>query len=193
MTTEQRLERLERENRWMRRITVVAVAVAVVSLASSVYVLTRERDRGEVLQESAAREARAAAEALLAEHRERTAEALARVAALQCQRYLDFAELWRVITGKYPRSLQAMEAGLPAGNKIAGTDLEVAFRNHIMVFFEVEPDPWGNPYVLEVSANEREISVWSFGPNGKKDGEDDTGVSMQTKKTTSGFPSEEED
>jgi len=32
MTTEQRLERLERENRWMRRIGAVGVAVAAVFL-----------------------------------------------------------------------------------------------------------------------------------------------------------------
>ena len=37
MTTEQRLERLERENRWMRRIGAVDVAVAVCSLLACSY------------------------------------------------------------------------------------------------------------------------------------------------------------
>ena len=38
MTTEQRLERLERENRWMRRIGAVGVAVALGALAAALLV-----------------------------------------------------------------------------------------------------------------------------------------------------------
>jgi len=194
MTLEQRLEKLERENRWMRRIGAVGLALVVVSLALSICALASERDGGPLVQESrAAREARAAAEAL-AEHREPEAKALTRVAGLQCERHLESAELWHVITGKYPRSMQVMDFDFQAGNKeskgftIASHSPELTewIASHSpeltewidsrLFFIEVEPDPWGNPYVLEVSANE--MSVRSFGPDGRKDTEDDIVVSV---------------
>ncbi len=125
MTTEQRLERLERENRWVKRIGAAGVAVVVCSLLTC--------------------EIRGGFEP-------------ARLVELQCRSLHVKAMMWKRINRKPPDSLGAMVAPLRQSDEED--------------FLESVPeDAWGNPYVLEVNAEE--LRVRSFGPDGRKGTEDD--------------------
>jgi hypothetical protein len=155
MTTEQRLERLERENRWMRRIAAVGAVALVLSLSASVYLVTRQTD---AIEEDAREEDEspiALAERILG--KAVVAEAQVRSAKRMCSNYHSAARTWLWVRRKYPDSLEAMEAPLRAGDD--------------KPFIKVEADPWGNRYALEVTAEE--LCIRSFGPDGKKGTEDD--------------------
>jgi hypothetical protein len=125
MSVEQRLERLEKQNRWMRRIGAVGVAVVVCSLLAC-----EMRDGFEP----------------------------ARLVELQCKSLHVKAMMWKRINRKPPDSLDELVAPLGQGDEED--------------FLESVPeDAWGNPYVLEVNAEE--LRVRSFGPDGRKGTKDD--------------------
>ncbi|MHC4162168.1 MAG: type II secretion system protein GspG [Planctomycetota bacterium] len=143
MTTEQRLERLERENRWMRRIGVVGLALVVVSLAGFVHLLGRngvgQFDAGWELWNKVRGRKNVIAE-------------------MQCWSLHGKAMMWTLIKLKSLSSLDEMVAPLRADDD----------ENWLE---SVPVDPWGNPYVLEISTEG--LRVRSFGADGRKDTADD--------------------
>ncbi len=80
-----------------------------------------------------------------------------KIARTKCKEYYDSAKTWRMINKKYPGSLDEMESPLNSSDS----------EN----FIRVEKDPWGNDYVLEVG--DKGIVVWSWGPDGQEQTEDD--------------------
>jgi len=144
MTTEQRLERLERENRWMRRIGAVGLVLVVVSLAGFVYLLSRGRGvrvDGTVWK-------------LFTDVRGRKNV----IADMQCSSLHGKAMMWTLIKLKPLSSLDEMVAPLRADDD----------ENWLE---SVPEDPWGNPYVLESSTEG--LRVRSLGPDAKKHTADD--------------------
>jgi hypothetical protein len=144
MTLEQRLEKVERENRWMRRIGVVSLALVVISLAGFVYLLSR--DRGVRVDGTGWK--------LWTKMRGRKNV----IADMQCWSLHGKAMMWTVIKPKAPSSFDEMVAPLRADDDENWLD-------------SVPVDPWGKPHVLEIGTEG--LRVRSFGPDGKKHTVDD--------------------
>jgi hypothetical protein len=157
MTLEQRVRKLERENRRMRRIAAVAVAVVAV-------VVLVGQGKEEKLPDLVVRSLTVKADSASKTEAKLTGTSLVfrkdrkqvarfgpsydELQGTKCKYYYDRAHFWELYKKKLPDSLKEMEAPLKAGEPD---------------FIKIEPDPWGSEYVLEREG--RRIRVRSPGPD----------------------------
>jgi len=79
------------------------------------------------------------------------------VAVRKCKEYYDLAQMWKMIRGKSPASLDDLEGPLNDGDEVA--------------FAKIDDDPWGHKYVME--AEGKKLRILSPGPDGAAGTEDD--------------------
>jgi hypothetical protein len=151
MTLEQRVEKLERQDRLLCLAAAVTLGL-IATLAGC-----DQRSSGQPLQDPEATEA---ARQAIEEERKRVEELwrskMLSKAERMCQIHHSQAKVWEVVEGKPPETLGEMDASAPPGE---GDSSRVA------------ADQWGNDYWLQKGENG--LRVWSRGPDGEKGTADD--------------------